>query len=773
MSSKEIIEDPESRCVESDEVDVSEESDEEGQSNRFKEILIFAVYLIVVSIEWVFKEVADFERRWISEKECRRIRRADRLIEGIVRSIFFMPEFSHLVRVRGASDFVLTYLKGNAEETLLHYTGLYEGLRSKLKKVVGGAFVSVVFFLMLGVTVKDEWRANDRDSLSKFPSTAWFGEAFDRLAWPGTVAALMVVSFLILMFVRGLIFEVRSYRGTRLSVKQRATAAILPHLRVALNIWADAHSPTELKFETAPALGAIGDDRYLIERAELERIEILIRELGVSAVAISGPRGAGKSTLLHAMKSDLGWRSGLCLGLDAPASYESRDFVITLYRQLCEHVIDRVSKVVDLRWKRILRSLIAAVRLAVALTALLVAVSQWPPAASLFVSKVDPIVLPRNLWQAVIYVALLGVLYLLFGEMKPFVGLSGATELIKRAKREDERLRYLQAFADEQSGSFKAKFGFELGKKRTRQLLEQPASFPDLVRSYRSFASSAIAWWRECFGPDKKLIVIIDELDRVTDGEAAERFINEIKGIFGIQHCTYLVTVSEDALAQFERRMIGIRPVLDSTFDEVVRLPVLNFSQAKELLVRRLVGFPQSFIALCHALSGGIPRDLIRSARALIDSRRAMNESELDLLAEEVVYQEVRRLKSGLIGRVNNELAGAAAVRLLELLADPEWPARDADGMLAAAKRLIPEEGGELSDRISMELGVALYYYGTILEIFAILNPSLPKNLERLAGWAEKLAIARSVMPASVELAYVHIVRLREEKAFVDFLNVR
>src|SRR4029453_8079678 len=134
------------------------------------------------------------------------------------------------------------------------------------------------------------------------------------------------------------------------------------------------------------------------------------------------------------------------------------------------------------------------------------------------------------------------------------------------------------------------------------QLAENPITLPELVASYREFAERVATWLHsgparpsdlstkialKIFGPAigrARLMICIDEIDRISTAEAAESFINDIKAIFGTKYCVYLVTVSEEALAGFERRVVQLRPALDSAFDEVLRLDTFSVSQSLELL---------------------------------------------------------------------------------------------------------------------------------------------------------------------------------------------
>src|SRR5439155_21212139 len=89
-------------------------------------------------------------------------------------------------------------------------------------------------------------------------------------------------------------------------------------------------------------------------------------------------------------------------------------------------------------------------------------------------------------------------------------------------------------------------------------------------------------------------------------------------------HVYFLVSVSDEALTSFERRGLPLRDVFDSSFDEIIRVEPLRYEDSRRLLYRRVVGLTEPYIALCHCLSGGLARDLIRAARQVVRAAAAL-----------------------------------------------------------------------------------------------------------------------------------------------------
>ena len=104
-----------------------------------------------------------------------------------------------------------------------------------------------------------------------------------------------------------------------------------------------------------------------------------------------------------------------------------------------------------------------------------------------------------------------------------------------------------------------------------------------------------------------RVFIGIDELDKIGSAEQAEHFLNEIKGIFGIPHVYFMVSVSDDALTAFERRGLPLRNAFDSSFDEIMHVGPLSYDESRRLLYRRVIGLSEPYVALCHCLAVASP----------------------------------------------------------------------------------------------------------------------------------------------------------------------
>ena len=74
-------------------------------------------------------------------------------------------------------------------------------------------------------------------------------------------------------------------------------------------------------------------------------------------------------------------------------------------------------------------------------------------------------------------------------------------------------------------------------------MAKQQLTLPDIVAEFRRLLAR--------IAEERQVFIGIDELDKIESREDAYRFMNEMKVLFGIQNCFFLVSVSEDAMSAF------------------------------------------------------------------------------------------------------------------------------------------------------------------------------------------------------------------------------
>ncbi len=389
-------------------------------------------------------------------------------------------------------------------------------------------------------------------------------------------------------------------------------------------------------------LAEVDDGEREIATENVADLETTIDLMPGGSIGVSGPRGAGKTTLLKQITEDARRkRPGeieVAVMVDAPVEYDAREFVLHLFARLCEDALGPLRVEMMRGWRHGLRRrgalpwpfsplalllasyppLLGPLVLAVGLIAYLSleAAAGSPPDPEQFIPLAA---LAMALGGTLTFISL--VLAIMPRAFAVVFGLPEGSRrsIFEAAERHLRQIWFQQTFTSGWSGSVKLPLGLEGGAEKTSQLAENQLSYPDVVDLYKHFARSLSRRGQVRIG--------IDELDKMED-EQARRFLNEIKVIFRVSGCFYLVSVSEDAMAYFERRGLPFRDVFDSSFDDMVRVGYLSYKDSRRVLRRRVVGMPIPFIALCHALGGGLARDVIRAARDVCEESPAGKEDE-------------------------------------------------------------------------------------------------------------------------------------------------
>ncbi len=349
------------------------------------------------------------------------------------------------------------------------------------------------------------------------------------------------------------------------------------------------------------------------------------------------------------------------------------------------------------------------------------------------------------------------------------VAYGGMTTLSKRRKFEEEvstrvgpaiakmaftilrDVRFQQSYSSGWSGALKFPFGIEGSINSAQSLAEKQRSLPEIVDAYRSFVKLVTE--------THAVLIGIDELDKLETDEAAQQFLNEIKSMFNLDRCYYLIAVSENAISSFERRGLPFRDAFDSAFDTIVYIDYLNLSNTKRLLQRRVINLDVPFMCVCYCLSGGLARDVIRACREMLEL--VHNEpltTDLASICTKLVMADVRsklRAISISVAEIGEE---PETSRLIDRICGIEMSTRSSKVFLGARLAMPPpkirlhfdedapqERAGKLQliNDLAIELHTYLYFSATVLEFFSeTLSENKLKAAEG-AGEIDKLARAR------------------------------
>ena len=423
---------------------------------------------------------------------------------------------------------------------------------------------------------------------------------------------------------------------------------MLAQVRTVINTVREDRFGPEYSVAGTPGLSEVYDSINRIPTGVAAELNGLLDRFDGASIGVAGPRGSGKSMLIREycdpgsaeevedIGFDWSWLWGYSLprrqGIDlrclvaAPVDYAPRDFVLHLFAAFCRSVRGTYDRQVE-SLPRIVLGAFWLRRVTWLLPALVArAVLFGGSAAALLYWKDD---IARNLsvpqtWVEYAAIALICVGVLSFAWSSASLLRLWARQargrdeasLAAAARKHLARVRYLQTFTSGWSGSLNLPGGGSSGQyTRNIARAEQPLSYPEIVDEFRDFARDVAA---DMHRHDGKVFIGVDELDKIGSAEQAERFLNEIKGIFGIPHLYFMVSVSDDALTAFERRGLPLRDAFDSSFDEIIHVGPLSYLESRRLLYRRVIGLSEPYVALCHCLAGGLARDVIRAARQVV-----------------------------------------------------------------------------------------------------------------------------------------------------------
>lgn len=314
-----------------------------------------------------------------------------------------------------------------------------------------------------------------------------------------------------------------------------------------------------------------------------------------------------------------------------------------------------------------------------------------------------------------------------------------------------------------------------LGGSHATSISTVPPNFPALVEEFRDLLTSianALAVRRQ------RVLIAIDEVDRLGSDAQALAFLAEIKAILGVRHVYYLISVAEDVGAAFVRRGLPHRDVTDSSLDDVIHVEACTLKEANAILEERSQDHTPHTALLAHSLSGGLLRDLLRYSLQIEEIQAKTEAHELAHISRQLILEELSETLAGfrtllskqqwtqetsgilvdfrtLCGYLKTSQCACSdgpLFRALEQFAHQPAGSQSAYGDITDAARQLIDEAVVYS-----------YFSLTLLEIFTA--PGLDRRSEHAAaqgadGAHERLAESRlelSISPYSARTFITHI----------------
>ncbi|MFD8916108.1 P-loop NTPase fold protein [Streptomyces sp. NPDC059575] len=214
--------------------------------------------------------------------------------------------------------------------------------------------------------------------------------------------------------------------------------------------------------------------------------------------------------------------------------------------------------------------------------------------------------------------------------------------LVTRCRNYLYRLQTIQTTASTWSGT--APQLLAIGGSHSTTVSTMPPTMPELVAEFRELLGDIAEGKTALAG---KVVIAIDEVDRLGSDREALEFLREIKAILGVRHVHYLISVAEDVGATFVRRGLPHRDVTDSSLDDIIHVPPSMLAESHEILSTRSKTLTEPYTLLAHSLSGGILRDLLRYGLQIKETQDRTQAQELPDIAYDLILDELSETLAG------------------------------------------------------------------------------------------------------------------------------
>jgi len=518
--------------------------------------------------------------------------------------------------------------------------------------------------LLASLLIRSAMDVQRRPNLIVWLNVAWFASSFVRCAGPAVFYAFL--------------WSRTTLPPSLTRVMRQEITRLLGPSRESL-----------LVFRNHKGLIHAHDPQFWVSSHIEEDLKRKLDQMDGGAIAICGPRGVGKSTLLRKSCEGTLLQSvrspNFHVVVQTPANYKPEEFLVSLFQQVCVRYLKLYgrrargpfvfrARATDIP-RRAIRYLVALGYLLLGLAGLFFALRAPVEGLSSWVVDAAQATFPQlwsavssffvDLWGEHLYVGrgivVLVSLWLIAYSGIPFwLGRRRHRKTMRRHRKliADcnsylHLLRHTQSTSNAATLGLPGIIGVTVGGSRTTGLQSRTLSYPELVDHFRDLLTRISL---EEKGDAWKVFIGIDEIDRLGSAEQARAFLAEVKAIFTVPGVYFVLTVSEDIGAAFIRRGMPSRDITDSSLEDVLYVERRDLDDARQLLQQRVPGFTDPFVALVHALAGGIPRDLIRYTRKLVELRHRTGDLHLSSLACHLLLEEIDQALSS-FRVLNGELA--------------------------------------------------------------------------------------------------------------------
>lgn len=405
-----------------------------------------------------------------------------------------------------------------------------------------------------------------------------------------------------------------------------------------------------------PARNLVERYEYYHPNSAFESLRQYIEQHDKGSIGLAGERGIGKTSLMRGLQTWFRRKESqeyLTIWISSPTAFNEKEFLLSVLAKLATTAGARLTGneswprrppaselQEDDRAGRWNRRFLAATTVAMAITAILYVFS-----------KGGSIETEESMWFRIfmlvsILVPGIWIFFKLFralgpprldcpsDQVRPYVAAS--IQLLEELWYERKEIQVTNFSLS----YFGAAIRGHAGSEKTRE----PFTLPHLVEMWNRYLE-LIA------GPGaqfQKVIVFIDELDKIPNTESIGKFLLVLKSLYDPDHLFFVISISDDAYRMFQTRRSMHRRGnrFDSSVGHVERITNMSHAEVCGLLERRVLGpkLPHPATLLIWVLSEGNPRDVVRLARnLLVELTEAGEKSDFLEIARTLWHQRFGR----------------------------------------------------------------------------------------------------------------------------------
>lgn len=180
-----------------------------------------------------------------------------------------------------------------------------------------------------------------------------------------------------------------------------------------------------------------------------------------------------------------------------------------------------------------------------------------------------------------------------------------------------------------------------------RPMFSRSTTVTAQIQEYREFARSVTKYASIEAPVETRVVICLDELDKVVGIEETRVFLRQMKALFEIKGVYYFVSLAEDAYRAMIRGGHDGKNEVDSAVDHIYFLGHLSLEEVRAILESYMskAGAPDldrvtqgQLVWVACVLSAGVPRDALR----ILDRWVVSSETQSGLCVNEFALSEIR-----------------------------------------------------------------------------------------------------------------------------------